>query len=62
MEKIYKVKTPVEHNGTRYEPEDEIELEDEHAEPLLAVNAISDPSDKPAKPVRTPRKVERKAK
>lgn len=48
MKKDYMVVTPVDHNGDRYEVGAKITLEDKHAEPLLAVNAICDPKDAPA--------------
>lgn len=38
--KIYKVISPVDHDRKRYEIGDSIELGDEHAKPLLAVNTI----------------------
>ena len=37
----YKVLTPVDHDGERYEPGKSIELEDVQAKPLLAVGDIS---------------------
>ena len=44
-----------------FEKGDEIQLSDEHAEPLLAVGAIADPSAKGApKPARERKVVEKK--
>jgi hypothetical protein len=68
--KIYIVKTPVSYGEKdakgevkveSFQPGDEIELSDEHAQPLLDVGAIEDPdaAKKTAKPVRIPKKVER---
>lgn len=45
----YKVITPVEHDGDRYEPESEIDLSDSFATPLLDVGAIVKPAKKTAK-------------
>ena len=42
--KVYVVKTAVSHDNESFVPGDEIELSDEHAEPLLEVGAIEDPS------------------
>lgn len=68
--KIYTVKTPISHGEVvdgvnkpdTFEPGDEIELSDEHAQPLLDVGAIEDPAEakKNAKPERAPKKVTRK--
>lgn len=43
--KTYLVKTPVEHDGERYDIGSEIALAEKHAGPLLAVKAIRDPDD-----------------
>ena len=37
----YKVLTPVDHDGERYEPGKFIELDESQAKPLLAVQAIA---------------------
>lgn len=61
--KVYKVKTPLEHDGEHFESGDEIELDEKHhAHALLAVDAIEDPTDAPKaeKPVRAPKKVAKK--
>jgi hypothetical protein len=60
--KIYHVKTPISHNGEAFEPGDEIELDDAHADPLLDVSAIEDPAEvkKAAKPERVPKKAAKK--
>jgi hypothetical protein len=59
--KTYIVKTPLQHDGDAYLPDDEIALDDKHAEPLLAVGAVADPADaEVAKPARQPKKVEKK--
>lgn len=46
----YKVLTPVEHNGKRFEPGKTVELDDDTAAPLLAVAAVEPASGK-AKPI-----------
>jgi len=43
----YEVLTPIKHNKKRHEPGKVIELDDDEAEPLLAVKAIKAP-EKPA--------------
>ena len=50
----YKVLTPIDHDGKRYEPGKPIELDDEQAKPLLAVGAIAGgkgKAEEPANPV-----------
>lgn len=39
--KNYTAQTPIDHDGKRYEEGDSIALEDAHAKPLLALNAIA---------------------
>lgn len=39
--KTYTAKTPIDYNGTRYEEGASIDIEDEHAKPLLDVDAIA---------------------
>lgn len=43
----FKVITPVEHDGKRYEVGESISLDEKTAAPLLAVHAISDGKEKP---------------
>lgn len=43
--KTYRVKTPIEHDGERFEIGSEISLAEKHAAPLLSVKAIRDPDD-----------------
>lgn len=50
--KTYTCTRRVEHDQVVHEEGDSIELEDKHAEPLLAVGAISDGSEPAAKPSR----------
>lgn len=44
----FKALTPIEHNGKRYETDKVLDLSDEEAEPLLAVNAIEPAGKKTA--------------
>lgn len=46
----YKVLTPVDHDGERFEPGKYIELDDAQAKPLLAVRAISAGKSKAEEP------------
>ena len=53
MKKTYPVLTAIEHGTTakshkRYEPGSTIDLEDDDATPLIAVNAIGDPIEQSA--------------
>lgn len=43
--KTYIAKTPIEHDGERFEAGSEIDLAEKHAAPLLAVKAVHDPDD-----------------
>lgn len=60
--KTYNVKNHIVHDGEDFQPDDEIALSDEAAQPLLAVDAIEDPAEakKAEKPARAPKKVAKK--
>lgn len=45
----YRILTPVEHDGKRFEPGTTIDLDDTQASPLLTLAAIEGPVEEPAK-------------